>query len=544
MFAKNERRALQSSAQAPPAGQGKPHSLRLRLVLWYGMLVAVALSFFALLVFFLVADALNQGIVSSVHAEARVAELQVKDELLAAEPYWPAQIALKTLDTYQEPGVVIEVIDVQGTMRYDSDGNNTTRIPISAANKRAVQTGQTVQYQASVDGGQVQVEAWPLHPPAASEIGHERAPATSDSQTSTLNLSSANSPVIGLLLVAKSRSEIQRTLFLVQTLLLSVGIATLVGTLIGGWAIAARVLSPLSEMAMTARAVAATTARGTRIGDLHQRIRRPPGRDEMAQVIDTLNDMLADLERATYAQRRFVADASHELRAPLTTIQGNLAFLQRHIDDLPPSERHTMLSDAYEETLRLAQLVEQLLLLARADASMDGPSPLVGQATAAERSISSPVELDHIVLQLVRQLRGRLATEETNVNIVVGHIEPIRVHGDEEALRRIMLILLDNAIKYTPTSIIEKGEGRVTVSLERKEREAVLHIRDTGMGIDPADLPHIFERFYRADRARVREGTGLGLSIAHTLVIQLNGRITAESVLGQGSTFRVWLPLA
>jgi two-component system, OmpR family, sensor kinase len=117
------------------------------------------------------------------------------------------------------------------------------------------------------------------------------------------------------------------------------------------------------------------------------------------------------------------------------------------------------------------------------------------------------------------------------VHIDVGHIEPIRVHGDEETLRRIMLILLDDAIKYTPTSIMERGEGRVTVSLESKDREAVLQIRDTGMGIDPVDLPHIFERFYRADRV-------------HTLVIQLNGRITAESIPGQGSPFRIWLPLA
>jgi signal transduction histidine kinase len=516
--------------------------------LWYGILVAVALSFFASLVFFFVSDALDRTISDSVHAEARVAALQLNSEILPNKPYWPNKIHLKTLNAYQEPGVTIEIIDAQGTMRYDSDGSDITRIPINAAQMQAGQSGQSVQYQASVDDGQVQVEIWPIRPFSTNESDDKYRTDASSPQERTSKVSSTRAsqenPVIGLLLVAKSRSEIQRILFLVQTLLVSVGLATLVGTLIGGWAIAARVLSPLSEMAMTARAVAATTASGTRIGDLRQRIRRPRGQDEMAQVIDTLNDMLADLEHATYTQRRFVADASHELRAPLTTIQGNLAFLQRHIDDLPPAERHTMLSDAYEETLRLAQLVEQLLILARADASMDIPYPLVVPATITRSNPSSSVELDHIVLQLVRQLRGRLATEEANVDIVVGHIEPIRVHSDEETLRRIMLILLDNAIKYTPISIIEKGEGRVTVSLERKEQEAVLNIRDTGIGIEPADLPHIFERFYRADRARVRQGTGLGLSIASTLIMQLKGRITAESIPGQGSTFRVWLPLA
>jgi len=308
------------------------------------------------------------------------------------------------------------------------------------------------------------------------------------------------------------------------------------------------VLHPLTEMVKTARSIAATTAHGTRLGNLSQRVRRPGGRDEMAQVVDTFNAMLTDLENATQAQRRFVADASHELRAPLTTIQGNLAFLQRHADELPPTERRTMLSDAHEETLRLAQLVEELLLLARADASVDTPStpPLLSQQATSvgeKRGQPQPVELDHTVLHLIRQFRGRLGVEEVKVKLEVGHIEPVRVTGDEESIRRILLILLDNALKYTASG--EKGDaGRVIVSLERKEKEALLRVRDTGIGIEPDDLPHIFERFYRADRARSRQGTGLGLSIAQTLAEQLGGRITTESVPGQGSTFSVWLPLA
>ncbi|MBV9232299.1 MAG: sensor histidine kinase, partial [Chloroflexi bacterium] len=120
---------------------------------------------------------------------------------------------------------------------------------------------------------------------------------------------------------------------------------------------------------------------------------------------------------------------------------------------------------------------------------------------------------------------------------------PVRVRTDEESLRRVMLIVLDNALKYTTPST-EPGKGRVMVSVERKEREAVLHISDTGIGIEFAELPHIFERFYRADRARSRQGTGLGLSIAKTLVEQLGGHITAQSTPGQGSTFSIWLPLA
>jgi signal transduction histidine kinase len=265
----------------------------------------------------------------------------------------------------------------------------------------------------------------------------------------------------------------------------------------------------------------------------------------LGQVVETFNEMLASLESASQAQRRFVADASHELRAPLTTIQGNLAFLQRHGGELPSEERRTMLSDAYEEALRLAELVEELLLLARADAggATQPGDQLTESATAQSTRGAAPVELDRAVLQLVRLLRRRLEIEGSKVQLEVGHIEPVRVHGDEESLRRVMLILLDNAIKYTPIRG-EEGEGRVIVSLERSDGQAVLRVRDTGIGIDPADLPHIFERFYRADRARSRQGTGLGLSIAQTLVEQMGGHITAESMPGKGSTFSVRLPLA
>jgi len=354
-----------------------------------------------------------------------------------------------------------------------------------------------------------------------------------------------NGPVIGVLLVAKSLSDVDATLLLLRALLLLSGAAPLAGTLLASWLIATRVLHPLSDLVTTARSIAASTARGTRLGNLSQRVQHPRGRDELAQVVETFNEMLASLESATQTQRRFVADASHELRAPLTTIQGNLAFLQRHVEELPQGERRTMLADAHEETLRLAALVEELLLLARADAST-GPSP-TDQATerAAVESTRStpPVELDRAVLQLVRQLRRRLDIEGSQVQLEVGHVEPVRVRGEEESLRRVTLVLLDNALKYTPLRQ-QEGASRVIVSLERVDDQAVLRIRDTGIGIEPADLPHIFERFYRADRARSRQGTGLGLSIAQTLVEQLGGHITAQSEPGKGSTFSVWLPLA
>ncbi len=525
-------RAVMHTRQASQPKRALTRSLRLRLILWYGSLIAVALGCFALLFLLLTTDAIDSSVNSAVRTEARVAMLDVLSDLSAAPPYWSGQLTMRVVDTYRDPGVVVEVLDAQGQMRYLSTSD--ARIPLSKDTTRIMLAGQPpVLYDTVVDGQHVRVEALPIRAPVHGVSGNANG------------VPMGNGPVIGVLLVAKSLSDVDATTLLLRALLLLSGVATLTGTLIASWLIGTRVLRPLSQLVATARSIAASTARGTRLGNLSQRVPQPRGRDEMTQVVETFNEMLASLESATQIQRRFVADASHELRAPLTTIQGNLAFLQRHLEELPPGERGTMLADAYGETLRLAELVEELLLLARADASLDTTLGAQAVETAAEESTRSapPVELERAVLQLVRQLRRRLGIEGSKLRLEVGHIEPVRVRGDEESLRRVTLILLDNAIKYTPLRG-EEGVSRVIVSLERAKGQGVLRVRDTGIGIGPADLPHIFERFYRADRARSSPGTGLGLSIAQTMVERLGGYITAESTPGQGSTFSIWLPLA
>jgi signal transduction histidine kinase len=302
------------------------------------------------------------------------------------------------------------------------------------------------------------------------------------------------------------------------------------------WLVVGFALRPLSDLVKAASSISSSIAYSKRISHLSHRVQRPNHEDEMAQVVDAFNDLLASVESSTLAQRRFIADASHELRAPLTTIQGNLAVLLRNVDDIPPAERRVMLNDAHVETIRLASLVDELLQLARADASM-------GQPTEPASLPAPIVELDRSLVNLVRQIRRRLELEEASPRLEIAQIDPVRVRGDEESLRRIMVILLDNAIKYTRTEE-GKNTGKISVGLQRVDKQAVFRVIDNGIGIEPKDLPHIFERFYRADVARSREGTGLGLSIAQMLVEQLNGRITAESKPGKGSTFKVWLPLA
>ena len=296
-----------------------------------------------------------------------------------------------------------------------------------------------------------------------------------------------------------------------------VALSALVGALItflAGWLLARRVLGPVATLTDTARAIA--RSRG-----FNQRVPFGNTRDELGHLAATFNEMLASLEQAYQAQQRFVADASHELRAPLTAIQANLELLQRQ-PDMTATDQKEAVYEAGREAHRLAVLVADLLVLARADAGV----PLRRHR----------VELDRILLETV----GAAMPLACGQQVRVEHLEPVLVSGDPDRLKQLLLILLDNAIKYTPP------EGNVTVRLSRDGATAQLVVSDTGIGIPPEDLPHVFERFYRADPARGRDpgGTGLGLPIARWIVEQHGGRLSLASQKGQGTTATVHLPIA
>lgn len=283
--------------------------------------------------------------------------------------------------------------------------------------------------------------------------------------------------------------------------------------LFGGWAIAGRALHPVATMTRTARTI--TLSR-----DLSSRIQAPPHQDELGRLASTFNEMLESIEAAYSAQQRFVSDASHELRAPLTAIQGNLELLRRH-QSLPEAEREEALAEVTREANRLSRLVADLLALARADAGV----PLSHRL----------LDLDEVVLDAYREAR-QLSQGQT---LTLDPFETIQVNGDEDRLKQLLLILLDNALKYTPTN------GSITLGLQREASGSKITVRDTGVGISPEDLPHVFERFYRADPARGRDpgGTGLGLPIARWIVEQHGGKITLGSQPGQGTIATVYLPL-
>ncbi|QIA26760.1 HAMP domain-containing histidine kinase [Thermaerobacter sp. PB12/4term] len=297
-----------------------------------------------------------------------------------------------------------------------------------------------------------------------------------------------------------------------RVLLTGLGALGLVVAGAGSWAVAGSALRPVARLTETARAIASSR-------DLSRRV-QATGRDELAMLAATFNQMLDSIETAYRLQQRFVADASHELRAPLTAILGNLDLLRRR-PDLPPEEQAQALEEARNEAERLSRLVADLLSLARADAGV----PLV----------IKPVDVDAVVLEAFQEARRLVRGQE----LVLDPLEPVRVPGDRDRIKQLLLILLDNAIKYTPAG------GRITLGLQAAgDGGAVLTVADTGVGIPPADLPHVFERFYRADPARSRDpgGTGLGLPIARWIVEQHQGQITIDSAPGRGTTVTVRLP--
>jgi signal transduction histidine kinase len=299
-----------------------------------------------------------------------------------------------------------------------------------------------------------------------------------------------------------------------QLILLGVGFFGLMAALIGSWALADRALHPIAHMIATAHRIAFHR-------DFTERVALPPERDELSQLAETFNEMLSSLEEAYRAQQRFVADASHELRAPLTAIQGNLELLSQHAD-MPPAEREAALVEAQREAGRLTRLVADLLALARADAGM----------TIALR----PVELDTIILDALHSARPLSRGQK----LILATFEPVQVLGNEDRLKQLLLILLDNAFKYSPP------DGRVTVDLRRNGTTVEVKIQDTGEGIPRDALPRLFERFYRADPARSRDpgGTGLGLPIAKWIVDQHGGSIALFSQPGQGTAVSITLPVA
>ncbi len=279
--------------------------------------------------------------------------------------------------------------------------------------------------------------------------------------------------------------------------------------------LAGRAFKSIHRLTRTAREISAT--------DLHQRVPVPLPRDEVQDPSIIFNQMIARLERSFTQQRRFVADASHELRTPVSVI--------RNMTEIALSQPSTaedylaVLREVHAESERLGRLISDMLTLARADE----------QQVQLDRE---PVRLDLLSADVVDSLESLAA--ERKISLRVARLAPATVLGDTARLIQVIMSLVDNALTYTNPG------GSVTLSVEVRNSFAYLTVSDTGIGIAQKDIEHIFERFYRADPARSKAvgGTGLGLAIVDWVVRAHNGKVTVKSQPGRGSSFVVQLPLA
>jgi heavy metal sensor kinase len=285
----------------------------------------------------------------------------------------------------------------------------------------------------------------------------------------------------------------------------------------GGYWLARRALAPIDEITRTARSLSAD--------NLSARLSAPRTNDELERLSTTLNEMLERLETAFRRISRFTADASHELRTPLAVMRTTAEVALRAPDE-DGGEVRAALEQIVAEVERTSHLTENLLLLAKADSG----TPALQRHNVDLAAAVGEACMQAEVLARVKGLELAAALPEQR---------RLYVAGDTHALRRLFLILLDNAVKYTATG------GRVEVALHERGPDVVGEVRDSGIGISPQDLPHVFDRFYRADRARSREhgGSGLGLAIARWIAESHGGAITVTSELERGSRFEVRLPL-
>ncbi|MDQ2715129.1 MAG: HAMP domain-containing histidine kinase [Chloroflexota bacterium] len=299
------------------------------------------------------------------------------------------------------------------------------------------------------------------------------------------------------------------------TFLLLVGALALLLCAASSYLLIDRAFAPIHHVIQTARRIKA--------GHLDQRIVLPAAQDEIHDLALTLNEMLDSLDQTMTRQRRFVADASHELRTPVAVIRNKTSIAL-----LKPQKRQdyiTVLQEINAETERLGHLISDLLALARGD---EGHAPF-------ERE---PLRLD--LLAEATAASARPLAEERDVQLTVHTDQPVTLVGDEARLIQVVMNLLENALRYTNPG------GQVSLTVGTAQNRAHLVVRDTGIGIAQAHLPHLFERFYRADAAREQTGgssSGLGLAIVEWIVRVHGGTITVESQPGQGSCFTVMLPL-
>lgn len=464
-------------------------STRLRLGLFYATAVGATLALCGWLAYIYVSTSVLRDVDAALVGSARA----VKAGILAlSDPQTAVDNGLIALpsDSLAAPGLYLQVVRGNGSVSARSHNLGSERLPLDVDVTAMAMQGQPAIQTAVLDNGdRVRLFSLPI-------VWSNR--------------------VIGAVQAGHSLRDVDGLLDNMVVALALGGAIGLVAAGAVGWGLSAVALRPIDVMRTGVDRIAGSS-------DLTGRLPQPTVMDGIGHLASTINALLDRLAQVINAQQRLGADVSHELRTPLTTIRGNVDLLRRGAAD-DPVERTIALDAIEAEVNRMSRLVADLLLAAQADAGMK-----------LERQ---PVEMDTLLLQVYRQAQTMVAVGSgggERVSVRLGNEDQSVVMGDPDRLRQLLLNLVDNALKYTPRG------GTVTLSLHRVNGWVCVTVRDTGVGIAPELLPHIFERFFRVPQLG-RKGVGLGLAIARWIAEAHDGRLEVESAVANGSTFSLWLP--
>ena len=462
-------------------------SIRSRLTAWYVTLLAIILILFSVLLNYFLAKRLHESVDNSLTVSATVV----------------ATSATMRLGNSPLPGLnqLFEQFMNQGNLNkfyriYDGSGNvgsrskniSASQFPLSQPAYADALEGKN-SYETFTVGGQQPIRVITM--PILFE-----------------------GKLINLVQVGTSLEAVQETLRNLKIFLFTAVPSVLILAALFLRFMARRALKPISRIIDTAREI----GQGQ---ELSKRIPVLKIKDELGQLALTFNEMMNRLENSFAQMRQFSSDASHELRTPLTVLKGqNELILSKQ---RKPEEYQEVISSNLEEINYMSKVLEDLFVLSKSD----------------ENQVNldyKPVDLRALVEEVCKH--AEILAEEKNIKIIIAFLEPIEIKGDEVRLRQMVWNVLQNGIKYT-----QQG-GELKISLQNEVDFALLTIQDTGIGIPEEDLPLIFNRFYRVDKARTRDegGSGLGLSICRQIAEAHKGKIEVESKLGVGTRFKIRLP--
>ncbi|MFT4036957.1 MAG: ATP-binding protein [Thermomicrobiales bacterium] len=482
-------------------------STRTRLTLWYAALLLVVLVAVGVSVDALASNRLQADVDRRLQSTAQDIGLVIQQRLatwpFTTEPVRFTDI-VPNLGSFASRGLIVQIADPNGEVVRGSE--YAPEEPLIPEDKEP--TGDPRIITTTWNGDQMRVVHYPV-------VVTDRSGARW---------------YIGAVIVGERLNTMYETLRSLRQVLLAASAMGLVLALIAGWAMAGRALRPVDQVTAAAARIAAGDGAAA---SLSARLPVPPTDDELARLSATFNAMLDRLQATFRAQERFVADASHELRTPLTAIRGNVDVLRRQTRNstrpMYPEDVAPALDDIRAESDRMRRLLDDLLLMARTDSNAEtGLAPL---------SQTGPIRVDLIAQDAVRSASAMAQGQRVELEAP----RPATITGDADRIRQLIMILLDNALRHTPPA----GEVRVAVAAGA-DGAVRIAVRDSGEGISAEHLPHIFERFYRADGARGRSsgGTGLGLAIARAICSAHGGDISAASSPGNGSTFVATLPVS